>query len=579
MKIRRIYILLPLLLGCFNLAFSQKQVLIFTENEEIVAAAAHASLQRKCRSPRLLNNRLAHWRRLCHDQGYLAFSVDSVAETETAYQVFVFEGPKTVAPAAKVSSQTQFAVAEAGLSAMLKNGTLPLADFDAFAEKMLAYLENSGYPFAEIYLDSADIQKEGLSAVLRVEKHERIVLDSVITKGTARLRLSYLYPYLGLRRDKPYCEKRLHRVAQKVSELTFATATQPPAVEFVNDKARLYLFLDKRKSSRFDGYVALVPQDKRSGRFGIAGELNLDLKNLFAVGETFSLQWRAPSWQSQYLKAEVEFPFLFYSPWGVGADFLLDKTDTTYLTMSYNVGVRYSILGNGYLKATFGYNTSDILNPELVALREAASILADYRKMNYGLQFHYQKLDYVLNPRKGFEMNLLGKISVRSILKNASLDEDAYKGMDLKTTCGFLTMEVAGYVPLHRRWVLKLEARGGGLLGKGNLSNDLFKLGGLNSLRGFGEDEILASSWGIAAVELRFLLAKIAYLNAFFNAAYYERSLPNLFVHDWPYGFGVGVAFDTRAGLFFMDYALGRQFDNPISFKTGKIHFGLKLNF
>lgn len=579
MKIRTIYVILLLFCCVFSRAYAQKQVLIFAENEEIIVSSTEASLQKPCRSRRLLNRRLSRWVRLCREQGYLAFSVDSVAETDTSYQIFVFEGTKYAIPYATVPSETQMLVAEAGLADMLDHNTLPLSKYDAFAEKLLTYFENHGYPFAEVYLDSVHALSDTSSYCLQIKKNEQVLLDSVIVKGTARLRPSYLYPYLGLRRKKSYDERRMKRVAQKVAELTLATSTQVPAVEFVQDRARLYLFLDKKKCSRFDGYIALVPQDEKSGRFGVAGELNLDLKNMFAIGEAFSLQWRAPSLKSQFLKAELEFPFLFYTPWGIGGDFLLDKTDTTYLNMSYHVGIRYAILGNGYLKATFGYNTSDILKPELIALHNTESVFADYRKMDYGLQFHYQRLDYVLNPRKGIEFDFLGKLSVRSILKNSSLDAEVYEGVKLKSTCGFLEMQVAGYVPLHRRWVLKLELRGGGLLNENNLMNDLFKLGGLNSLRGFDEDEILASAWGLVAVELRFLIGKIAYLNAFFNAAYYERNLVASYLHDWPYGFGLGVAFDTRAGLFFLNYSLGHQFNNPISFKSGKIHFGLKLNF
>jgi hypothetical protein len=34
------------------------------------------------------------------------------------------------------------------------------------------------------------------------------------------------------------------------------------------------------------------------------------------------------------------------------------------------------------------------------------------------------------------------------------------------------------------------------------------------------------------------------------------------------------LAFDTKAGVFSLSYALGKQFDNPISFKTGVVSFG-----
>lgn len=42
-----------------------------------------------------------------------------------------------------------------------------------------------------------------------------------------------------------------------------------------------------------------------------------------------------------------------------------------------------------------------------------------------------------------------------------------------------------------------------------------------------------------------------------------------------PVGFGAGITFETRLGIFSFNYALGKQFNNPILFKEGKVHFGI----
>ena len=41
-----------------------------------------------------------------------------------------------------------------------------------------------------------------------------------------------------------------------------------------------------------------------------------------------------------------------------------------------------------------------------------------------------------------------------------------------------------------------------------------------------------------------------------------------------PYGFGAGISFGTRAGVFSLSYALGSQRGNPILIRAAKIHFG-----
>ncbi|MEG1556683.1 MAG: BamA/TamA family outer membrane protein, partial [Bacteroidales bacterium] len=154
-----------------------------------------------------------------------------------------------------------------------------------------------------------------------------------------------------------------------------------------------------------------------------------------------------------------------------------------------------------------------------------------------------------------------------------------YEGVDMQTVRYRIVSKIDGYIPLHKRWVLVLKLQGGTLFGKENYLNELFKIGGMSTLQGFDEESIYASSYAIGTSELRFLFAKKSYLNLFFNGAWYEQKRNNYYIHDTPYGFGLGFSFDTKAGMFYLSYALGKQFNNPISFKTGKIHFGIKVGF
>jgi outer membrane protein assembly factor BamA len=197
----------------------------------------------------------------------------------------------------------------------------------------------------------------------------------------------------------------------------------------------------------------------------------------------------------------------------------------------------------------------------------------------YGFAFRFRNLDFIYNPRKGYDINLNMAVGTRKIIKNQNADDNYYEDVDLKTVRYRIQGKVKGYIPLHKRWVMVLGAEGGGMFGKQTLINELFRIGGMNSLQGFYDLSIRASSYGIGLVELRFIVARIAYLNAFFNGAWYEQKITGNYIHDFPFGFGLGVAFTTKAGLFYLSYALGKQQNNPISFKTGKIHFGLAIQF
>lgn len=92
-------------------------------------------------------------------------------------------------------------------------------------------------------------------------------------------------------------------------------------------------------------------------------------------------------------------------------------------------------------------------------------------------------------------------------------------------------------------------------------------------LRGFDEEAIFASLFSVVTLEYRFLLSKNSYFNLFYDAAYVENRADG-YENDFPFGFGAGLAFETKAGLFGVSYALGRQQSAPIDFRAAKIHFG-----
>ena len=106
-------------------------------------------------------------------------------------------------------------------------------------------------------------------------------------------------------------------------------------------------------------------------------------------------------------------------------------------------------------------------------------------------------------------------------------------------------------------------------------TNELFRIGGLKSLRGFDEESIYASSYSMGKIEYRYLIEQNSFLFLFMNAAYVQDQSRGKHIYDTPYGFGTGIDFETKLGIMSVSYALGKQFNNPIYFRNAKIHFGI----
>jgi len=458
------------------------------------------------------------------------------------------------------------------------NNTLPVHNYNPLTHKTLNYLENRGFPFASIYLDSIFEKNDTVFANLVVDKNLRCFFDTISVRGNLKVAKNYLKAYFNFKNKKLYNESIVKQIPQLVQEIPFAEEKQSSVIEFTEDHATLYLFLDKKRVNQFDGYIGLVPTSDLTGKIAISGEMNLHLMNLFTISENIDLQWRASERFSQFLELKANFPYLAGTPLGVDGLFMLDKKDTTYLNMNYIVGLSYSFKGYNAARVYFDFTTSNILDKSLYDYSDYLTY-SDYRKTMYGFAFRFRKIDFIYNPRKGYDLDLNIAVGTRKLIESFQAPSNYYEGVDLLSVRYRMHGKIRGYIPLHKRWVVGLCAEGGGLFGKQHLVNELFRIGGMNSLQGFDDLSIRASSYGIALVELRFLIAKIAYINAFFNGAWYEQKITNNYMHDFPFGFGAGIAFTTKAGLFYLSYALGRQLDNPISFKAGKIHFGLAVQF
>ena len=93
-------------------------------------------------------------------------------------------------------------------------------------------------------------------------------------------------------------------------------------------------------------------------------------------------------------------------------------------------------------------------------------------------------------------------------------------------------------------------------------------------LRGFDEDAIYSPFYSLFTLEYHFLLSKNTYFYTFGDMALVEDARFNNGTLDTPFGFGIGAALETKGGIFSLSYALGKQFDNKIELRNGKIHFG-----
>ena len=513
------------------------------------------------------------------NEGYISASIDSIVNDSLNNKVYISAGKKYKWINLNYSKKDQAIVSKLGYNEhFFTKRPFIFLELSRFMEKIIVYYENNGYPFASAKLDSLNFDKANISAKLNVEKNIFVKLDSLVTEGTGKVSQKFMLRYLGIKNGMPYNTEVFRNVSKKVRQLPFVSEKKPPIVQLTDKQNKLFLFLEKKNASQFDGIVGILPSDK--GKTVFTGDLKIKLVNsILKSGETFDIQWRRLQTQTQDLKAIIIYPYIAGLPIGADYNIKIYKKDTTFLDVNNALGLNYYFSGLNYVKVFYKQRNANLISTAGLSNITILPEYADVVTKAYGLGLFIEKFDYKFNPRKGFGVNIQGSVGSRQIKKNPKINDVAYSTLDLKTSQYQVEGAIVGYINLVKNHVVKLSSQFGTVFGNTIYKNELFRIGGLRTMRGFDEESIFASSYVIPTIEYRFLFEKNSNLFVFYEGAWYENHSVNSKFDDTPMSVGAGINFETKAGIFNLSYAIGKQQGNGFDLRIGKIHAGLTALF
>lgn len=513
------------------------------------------------------------------NDGYLECSIDSVKADSLNSKAYLFIGQRYKWVNLTYTKQDEALMHKLGYAEhFFSKRPFKYTELSKLTEKIIVYYENNGFPFVNVQLDSLQILNSEVQAKLIIEKNVFVKLDSLVTEGNGKVNQKFLFRYLGIKNGMPYKEEAFKSVSKKIKQLPFLTEKSPPVLRLTDKQNKLYLFLEKKNASQFDGIVGILPNDK--GKTVFTGDVKIKLINtILKNGETFDINWRRLQSQTQDLKANVIYPYLFGLPVGVDYNIKLYKKDTTFLDVNNGLGLNYYFNGLNHIKVFYKQRNATLISTSGLSNITVLPEYADVITKAYGLGLVLETYDYKYNPKKGFGINVVGSVGNRQIKKNPKINDLAYAQLQLKTSQYQTEGAVVGYLNVYKNHVIKLAAQYGGVFGNTIYKNELFRIGGLRTLRGFDEESIYASTYVIPTLEYRFLFEKNSNMFLFAEGAWYENNSILGYTTDTPVSVGAGINFDTKAGIFNLSYGLGKQFSNGFDLRTGKIHAGLTALF
>jgi outer membrane protein assembly factor BamA len=514
-----------------------------------------------------------------HSKGYVLASADSIHRSDDTTVVWLHTGDLFRWVFLRPGNVPEALLREAGYKERLvKDKPFSGNQIARLTESILTQSENRGYPFAMVRLDSLNITGSGISAKLRYSPGPYIIFDSLEIRGSARVKPRFMETYLRIQNGQPYSEAGLQRGLRRLRQLPYLTIRQPYTVTLRNDRAYPVFYADHRPSNVVDGIIGLQPNEQEANKLLITGQFNLQMRNLFSSGKSLLLQWQQIRRASPRLDITWEHPAFLRTPLMVKASFSLLKEDSTFLNINQQLGLTYP-LNRGSLQTWVRLRSSRLGAAGAAAPAEGFPSLGDTRLVTYGAGYEWNNLDDMFYPMRGAVIQFSAEAGNKTVLKNTALPAEFYEGITISSPQFSLLGEVKKFTAVSRRSTLLTQARGGKLINQNLFLNELFRPGGLNSLRGFNENFFFASEYAIGTLEYRYFMEADSYLFLFYDQGWLKHDLRGSYFEDGPSGFGTGLSLTTKAGIFNFVYALGNTKDRPFGLNFSKIHFGYVSRF
>jgi hypothetical protein len=512
-------------------------------------------------------------------KGYIASSIDSIAENGKSITAFLFVGnlftwkslmlPVEVKPFANKFSQ----------------------NYSELPTSILNYYENNGYPFAKVGFDSIVIDdKNEISAVLKIDKGIEYKIDSIRVFGKVNISKRFLQHYLKIANASLYSKEKLERINTLISQLGYLSSNKNWDILMLSRSALLNLYLQSKNINKFDAIVGFLPTNQQNdSKLLLTVDAKLSLYNTFAEGEKITFNWQQIQQQSPRIDIGFSTPYIFNSEAGLDFNFNLYKRDSAYLNIATDIGLTYLLSNKTSFKIFISNLSTRIIQPDtahIIANKKLPSVL-DLSIANIGAEYFLNNTKGTkLNKLSGFEIKLSVGFGQKKIKQNntiTTLKTDGFNYAGLYDSVANNSYQLkckiaaAKYFSISKQSVIKAAANFGLIQTQNYFQNELFQIGGFKLLRGFDEENIFTSQYIVGSLEYRYLIAKNSYFFAFSDAGYTQNQ--NTFLNYSYFGNGLGLAFETKQGVLNISFAAGKRNDLAFNLRETKIHIGFVSSF
>ena len=476
-------------------------------------------------------------------EGYYTLIKDSISITKKKHTTYLSLGPKTIKAIVKIPSTKELQFLNNTYNIENNNLKLEINQLNTFINTINKHLEKEGFSFSKVKLINTNIKNNILHSNLTVSQLHKRVIDSIIIKGYNNFPKNFKTHFYNIKKKKPFNNDNIEKLSKQTQQLKFAKEFKKPEVLFSKDSTLLYMYLKKQKANSFDGLINFSSKKEKKG-ISFNGYLDLNLINTFNTGEKISIKWKNNGNDKQFFKFNVLAPYIFNSKITSKAEFNLYRNDSTYTNSNIDLGFSFPINPKTHIGLIMNSETSNYL------LETSTNVnIADFDRKMIGSFLSYNSL-------KENQFNIYSQI----LYGNRHSSQKSTRQFKINLNSSIL-------IKLNKKLQLFLKNTLGYLNSKNQLENELFRIGGQNSIRGFDEQSILTHQYTFFNSEFRFSGKNASYFYNIFDVG----TIKNLNTNQNLYSFGIGYKRITKDNSLNINYVIGKKSDNSFNLNTSKI--------
>ena len=434
---------------------------------------------------------------------------------------------------------------------------VPISALENTLDQLSIALSNESYTFATLQLQNIQTDDEiKIKANLVLDKGAKRTLQNIKVLGYDKFPTSYIKYFLQIKTQKPFKLERIQSQMKLLNQLPFAQQKRPAEVLFTKDSTTVYLYLEKIKSNRFDGFLGFG-SDETTGKIEFDGYLDLKLINNLNFGESLNLNYKSDEIDQKTLDITLQLPYLFGTPLGSTLNLNIFKKDSTFTTAQQAIKLFYQLNENQQLGLGVRLQQSNAIT------NTSDASVENFDSQFYEINYNYskqQQTDLLFPVQRQLEVSVaFGKRSAASELKQQHIRLKGFQIFNLNTKNSI-------FLKVHLE---KLQS-------DQYLLNELLRFGGITSVRGFRENSLFAARFGVLCSEYRYRFSPGLFVHSVIDAGYFQDSNN---VDYQIFGFGFGFGLRTNGGLLRLTYANGKTKNIPFDFSNSKVHLSFTSTF